>query len=237
MPGTGNKKASSNNSSEKLFLGASAEGSARDVSITTPQTPLAASLFCPRAASGAASACFQGWGPVLVGTSHTLKRGPHTGTRAHTEPKSHNRQGAVRLVCRYCCARLVCAGRVLLPLHTCIYYADIIRCCTTTPSPPSPSPTSAAVCWISFLGRSCARWLVVQSSQGARGEEFAAELRSFPASRRLLWGVRSLALPRRSSRAFVRAAVRLIQPGLLRQHPCAPHRGRIPCLPRRMSKQ
>lgn len=117
------------------------------------------------------------------------------------------------------------------------YYADIIRCCTTTPSPPSPSPTSAAVCWISFLGRSCARWLVVQSSQGARGEEFAAELRSFPASRRLLWGVRSLALPRRSSRAFVRAAVRLIQPGLLRQHPCAPHRGRIPCLPRRMSKQ
>ena len=75
------------------------------------------------------------------------------------------------------------------------YYADIIRCCTTTPSPPSPSPTSAAVCWISFLGRSCARWLVVQSSQGARGEEFAAELRSFPASRRLLWGVRSLALP------------------------------------------
>jgi len=63
--------------------------------------------------------------------------------------------------------------------------------------------------------------LVIQSSQGARGEEFAAEFRSFPASRRrrLLWGVRSLALPRRSSRAFVRAAVRLILPGLLRQHP------------------
>ena len=109
MPGTGNKKASSNNSSEKLFLGASAEGSARDVSITTPQTPLAASLFCPRAASGAASACFQGWGPVLVGTSHTLKRGPHTGTRAHTEPKSHNRPtrgGPPRLLLLLCSSRL-----------------------------------------------------------------------------------------------------------------------------------
>ena len=174
MPGTGNKKAScskSSNSSEKLFLGASAEGSARDVSITTPQTPLAASLFCPRAASGAASACFQGWGPVLVGTSHTLKRGPHTG-HAHTRSRkvTTDPQGAVRLVCCYCCARLVCAGRVLLPLHTCIYYADIIRCCTTTPSPPSPSPTSAAVLDI-VLGGGCARWLVVQSSQGARGEE------------------------------------------------------------------
>ena len=98
------------------------------------------------------------------------------------------------------------------------YYADIIRCCTTTPSPPSPSPTSAAVCWI-VLGEELCPLLVIQSSQGARGEEFAAEFRSFPASRRLLWGVRSLALPRRSSRAFVRAAVRLYPAGFAQTAP------------------
>ena len=171
-------------------------------------------------------------------TSHTFS-GAHTlDTRTHGAEKS---QGAYQRTATV----LVAATAVLVssaPAASCCrctpayYYADIIRCCTTTPSPPSPSPTSAAVCWI-VLGEELCPLLVIQSSQGARGEEFAAEFRSFPASRRLLWGVRSLALPRRSSRAFVRAAVRLYPAGLLRQHPCAPHRGRIPCLPRRMSKQ
>ena len=153
-------------------------------------------------------------------TSHTFS-GAHTlDTRTHGAEKS---QGAYQRTATV----LVAATAVLVssaPAASCCrctpayYYADIIRCCTTTPSPPSPSPTSAAVCWI-VLGEELCPLLVIQSSQGARGEEFAAEFRSFPASRRLLWGVRSLALPRRSSRAFVRAAVRLYPAGFAQTAP------------------
>ena len=153
-------------------------------------------------------------------TSHTFS-GAHTlDTHKHGAEKS---QGAYQRTATV----LVAATAVLVssaPAASCCrctpayYYADIIHCCTTTPSPPSPSPTSAAVCWI-VLGEELCPLLVIQSSQGARGEEFAAEFRSFPASRRLLWGVRSLALPRRSSRAFVRAAVRLYPAGFAQTAP------------------
>ena len=168
---------------------------------------------------------FRGLGsPIRVLVDHITHvfRGPHTG-HAHTRSRKVTRGlSADRYCsrCRYCCARLVCAGRVLLPLHTCIllrrYHTLLHHHAVTT-----IAITYICRCWICWivLGEELCPLLVIQSSQGARGEEFAAEFRSFPASRRLLWGVRSLALPRRSSRAFVRAAVRLYPAGFAQTAP------------------
>lgn len=152
---------------------------------------------------------------------HPPVRYTHTlDTRTHGAEKS---QGAYQRTATVL-PLLLCSSRLRRP-----HPAAAAHLHTTTPISYAAAPprrhhhavTTIAVTYIyCLLDRSVeCPLLVIQSSQGARGEEFAAEFRSFPASRRLLWGVRSLALPRRSSRAFVRAAVRLYPAGFAQTAP------------------